>query len=189
MERKKGFGQSRWSVLRGTLFCYLSVSFIQSLKLQISQAPWQPTSKILLLEEKNFLPCHLAFASALSARKQSTLPSIFAWGEKKGEWRGELLIETKSKSNGQGNSGSQGTSIVFSCHERWGLAWGSRDRISCKMFGPNQIRQIIYSCTELRVFRNSGTLWAWPPFWMLSFHRTFLQISSLEVDSITVFTR
>lgn len=173
----------------GTLFCYLSVSFIQTLKLQISQAPWQPTSKILLLEERNFLPCHLAFDSALSAGKQSTLPSIFAWGEKKREWRRELLIETKSKSSGPGNTESWGTAIVVSCHERWGLTGGSRDGISCKMFGPNQIRQTIYSCPELCVFRNLGTLWTWPPFWMWPLHRIFLQISSHEIDNITVFIR
>lgn len=87
--------------------------FHSSLKLQISQAPWQPTSKILLLEERNFLSplssCPSPFAP--SACEQSTLPSIFAWGEKKREWQGGLLTGTEIKSRGPGGAESWITAL------------------------------------------------------------------------------
>lgn len=102
--------------------------FHSSLKLQILQAPWQPTSKILLLEERNFLSPVILPSPLLLQHASGALYQVSSLeGRRKGNGKEDCWLEQKWKAVGWAVQKAGDKGIVFPCHERWGLTRESRE--------------------------------------------------------------
>lgn len=88
---------------------------------------------------------HLAFPFAPSAGEQSTLPSIFAWGEKKREWQGDCWLEQKLKAVGWAvqKAGIKALCTLVMRGEAWREGPERQNQLQN---GSSELNRTVYSC-------------------------------------------